>query len=79
MDAIKAFVAAVKGAFKSPQALLSAVAVAVATLGTVGILNDGQSGALQALFTAILGVIVAFGHHVASAAVSKHEAAKDKA
>lgn len=55
----------VKINWKSPQALLSFVASAVAVAGTAGIIDTDLSGAIQALLTAVLGVVVAVGHHTA--------------
>lgn len=56
-------------AFRTPQGAVSALAAIVAVLGTVGILNTDLAGALQGLLTALLAVIVAVGHTVASGAL----------
>lgn len=58
--------------WKSPQALLSFVASAVAVAGTAGIIDTGLSGAIQTLLTAVLGLVVAVGHHaVQSKSIAK--------
>lgn len=54
---------------KSPQAVVSFLSSLVAVLGTVGILNAPFTGALQAVLTAVLGLVVAFGHTSASVAL----------
>jgi drug/metabolite transporter (DMT)-like permease len=56
-------------AFRTPQGAVSALAAIVAVLGTVGILNSGMTTALQGLLSAILAVVVAAGHTVASGAL----------
>ncbi|MBX6360089.1 MAG: hypothetical protein IRZ03_08420 [Acidobacterium ailaaui] len=72
MDKIKEFLSA----FRTPAGAISALSTVVAVLGTVGILDTDLSGALQALLTAVLGVIVAIGHTVGVSAVAKRSAVK---
>lgn len=61
---------------KSPQLLISALAAGIAVLGTAGIITGVQGSALQALLTAVLGVVTAFGHATAAKTLEARAAAK---
>lgn len=66
----------IAAAVRTPQALVSTLSALVAVLGTVGILNTNLTGALQAVLTAALGLLVAAGHTTASTALARRAAAK---
>lgn len=47
---------------RSPQGIISLVTVVVTVLSTIGIFTTVQSAAIQAVLTAVLGVLAAFTH-----------------
>lgn len=63
-------------AFKNPQAAISLLSALVAGFGAVGIFSTDLTGALQAVLTAVLAVLVALGHTGASTALVRRAARK---